>query len=51
MKDWSLSGLSKLSYIDTGSLIMVEWKLFNNAKTIGQLTDLDQIGLADFIGM
>lgn len=49
IEKWKDSGLKKKSYIDTGSLIEVEEHYLYNTKSIGRLSILDQIGLAEFL--
>lgn len=46
---WKESGLRKQSYIDTGQILRIEKKSIGPITEIGELTNIDIQGLADFI--
>ena len=47
--DWIQAGLSKQSYIDTGTLIRMPLSVISNKKPIGQLTKSDKQKLLNFL--
>ena len=47
--DWMQTGLSALSYIDTGTLIALARKTFKNKTPIGHLTENGQRRLLEFL--
>jgi len=47
--DWVQSGLTKQSYIDTGTLIRLPLSVIENKKPIGQLSISDKQKLLDFL--
>ena len=49
INDWSLSGLDKQSYIDTGTLLDLPAKVFEEKKPIGKLTPADMQRFLSFL--
>lgn len=49
IKEWKQAGLSKKSYVDTHKLYRLAKKWVFSQKPIGKLTDLDRLGLFEFI--
>ena len=44
------AGLTKQSYIDTGTIVKLPYSSLSNKKPIGSLTTLDKQRLLDFLG-
>ena len=49
ISDWSLSGLDKQSFIDTGTLLELPLTVFEKKKPIGKLSVSDMQRLLDFL--
>jgi len=49
MDDWMQAGLSRQSYIDTGTLIKLPLSVIDNKKPIGRLTMAEKQRLLDFL--
>ena len=49
INDWRLSGLDKLSYIDTNNIVELPTAVFDTKTPIGQLTRKDRLRLREFI--
>ena len=49
INDWSLSGLDKQSYIDTGTLLEIPLRVLEKKEPIGKLTIADLKRLLDFL--
>ena len=49
INDWSLSGLDKQSYVDTGTLLDLPLGVFENKNPIGKLTTTDMQRLLVFL--
>ena len=49
MNDWAESGLSKQSYIDTGTLIKLPLSVTKNKNPVGRLTIAEKQSLLEFL--
>ena len=49
MNDWRQAGLTKQSYIDTGTLLKLPLSAIANKKPIGRLTDTEKQKLLEFL--
>jgi len=49
MNDWAQAGLTKQSYIDTGTLIKLPLSVIKNKNPIGRLTIAEKQGLLEFL--
>lgn len=49
IKEWQAAGLRKKSYVDTHKLYRLSKKLIFSQRPIGKLTDVDRLGLFEFI--
>jgi len=49
MNDWLQAGLTKQSYIDTGTLLKLPLSSIANKKPIGRLTDTEKQKLLEFL--
>ena len=49
INDFSQAGLTKQSYIDTGTLIKLPLSVIDNKKSIGKLTAADKQRLLEFL--
>jgi hypothetical protein len=49
ISDWKQAGLSKQSYVDTGTLITLSLDSFENQQPIGKLTPKDKKRLLNFL--
>ena len=49
INDWDQAGLTKQSYIDTGTLIKIQLSAIANKKPIGRLSIADKQRLLEFI--
>jgi len=49
MNDWHQAGLTKQSYIDTGTLLKLPLSAIANKKPIGRLTDIEKQKFLEFL--
>jgi len=49
ISDWTQAGLSKESYVDTGTLITLPIDAFEGKTPVGRLTDADKQRLLEFL--
>lgn len=49
IEDWKQAGLSKPSYVDTGTLLSASILILKNNKAIGKLTNNDKERLLSFL--
>ena len=47
--EWSKAGLSRQSYIDTGTLVYLHASVIKDKKPIGKLTSKDKVRLLEFL--